>query len=100
MADNPPHIVIERLAYEDDRPAHIARHDVTLAEVFEVINGDYLTFAGKLGRYLLVGRTAAGRFLAIVVGDRDQPGTYGLITARTARRDERVRFIRLMEGGE
>lgn len=99
MADNPPHIVIERLAYEDDRPAHIARHDVTIAEVFEVINGDYLTFA-KLDRYMIVGQTAGGRFLAVVVGNRDQPGTYGLVTARTARRDERARFLRLTKGEE
>jgi hypothetical protein len=38
-------VVIDDLIVEDDRPEHIAKHNVTIAEVLEVVAGDYLVIA-------------------------------------------------------
>jgi uncharacterized DUF497 family protein len=94
-----PDFVIDRLAIEEDRPAHIARHGVTVADVLDVLTGDYIAVPGRHGRYLVIGTTEQSRFLAIVVGEREEQGTYGLVTARPARRTERALYSRAMEGG-
>src|SRR3954447_21020084 len=76
-----PELEIERLVIEDDRPGHIARHDVTLDSVIAVLIGDYVAVPGKEGRYIVIGRDEKERFLAIVLGTRTEKGTYGLVTA-------------------
>src|SRR4051795_11266893 len=81
--------VIERLVIEEDRPTHIARHNTTIDEVLEVLVDDYIVGDGKHGRRVIIGKTQQLRFLAVVLGEREAPGTYGLITARPARRSER-----------
>jgi uncharacterized DUF497 family protein len=95
-----PEFLIERLAFEEDRPAHIARHGVTVDDVLEVLAGDYIAVQAKHRRYLVIGATEQGRFLAIVVGERAEPGTYGLITARPAHRTERALYDKALKGGE
>lgn len=80
---------IDDLIIEDDRPAHIARHSVTVKEVKEIINGDYVFIQAKYGRWQLIGKTSHGRFLSIILGERLKKNTYGLITARTANKKER-----------
>jgi len=35
-------IEIDELIIEEDRPSHIARHNVTVSEVAEVVKGDYV----------------------------------------------------------
>src|SRR5687767_9556625 len=98
--ENAPDFVIERLVIEEDRPAHIARHNVTVDEVAAVVSGDYVAVRGRHNRYVVIGTTEEGRALAVVVGPRDEPGTYGLVTARPASRGERALYRRILEGGE
>src|SRR6266542_2555593 len=83
-------IVIDELIIEEDRPEHIAKHEVTVDEVQEVIEGDYVFIQGKFRRVILIGKTKMGRVLAVVVGARKKKNTYGLVTARPADRKERA----------
>jgi uncharacterized DUF497 family protein len=95
-------IVVETLVVDEHRIEHIARHQVTIDEILEIVSADYVYIQGHHERWLLIGETAAGRFLTVVLGVRERPNTYGLITARPARRDERnfyTEFIR-QRGGE
>jgi uncharacterized DUF497 family protein len=92
--------VLERLEVENDRPAHVARHNITIDEVLEVLTGDYIVGDGKHGRHVVIGKTQQLRFLAVVLGEREAPGTYGLITARPARRSERKAYMQIFKGGE
>ena len=82
-------IVVEELIINKDRPEHIAKHDVRESEVQEIIGGNYTYIQGKLGRWILIGKTKKGRVLAIIVGPREKKGVYGLVTARSADKKER-----------
>src|SRR3954447_25489317 len=95
-----PELEIERLVIEDDRPGHIARHDVTVDAVIAVLIGDFVAVPGREGRYIVIGRDEKERFLAIVLGTRTEKGTYGLVTARRARRTERALYSSALKGGE
>lgn len=72
-----------------NRPAHIVKHNVKIEEVLEIVSGDYLFIDGKLGRWLLIGKTKKKRFLTVVVGEREQKNTYGLVTARSSSKEDR-----------
>ncbi len=82
-------IVIEELIINKDRPEHIVKHDVTESEVREVVDGNFTYVQGKLGRWILIGKTKRGRMLAVIVGAREKSGVYGLVTARSADKKER-----------
>ena len=86
MLDN---FKIERLIVEEDRPVHVSKHKVTIEEVLEVISKDYVYVKAKHGRWQLIGKTKKKRFLAIILGERSEKNTYGLVTARPASRKER-----------
>jgi uncharacterized DUF497 family protein len=68
----------------------------------EVLTGDYVYFAGRENRWLVIGKTAKKVLLTIVLGERPQENTYGLITARPASRKERSFYISytIQGGGE
>ncbi|HUD44412.1 MAG TPA: hypothetical protein VMR41_02625 [Patescibacteria group bacterium] len=96
-------IIIDELIVEEDRPEHIAKHNIQLEEVFQVLNGGYVFIDGKLGRWLLIGKTTKKRFLTIIIGARKKKNTYGLVTARPSRKEEKSfykEFTLLKEGGE
>ncbi|MDO8573959.1 MAG: hypothetical protein Q7R77_04405 [Candidatus Daviesbacteria bacterium] len=95
-------IVVEELIINKDRPEHIARHDIKEAEVRELTEGNYTYIQGKLGRWILIGKTKKGRVLAVVVGAREKKGVYGLVTARSANREERSFYdeFEKIAGGE
>ncbi len=96
-------LIIDELIIEGDRPAHIAKHAVRIEEVLEIVSGDYLFIDGKLGRWLLIGKTKKKRFLTIIAGERKQKNTYGLVTARPSSKQERSfykEFTRQKGGGE
>lgn len=95
-------IIIDELIIEEDRPAHIAKHDVKIEEVLEIISGDYLFIDGKLGRLLLIGKTKKKRFLTVVVGEREQKNAYGLVTARPSSKEEQSFYkeFTIQKGGE
>lgn len=94
---------IDDLIIEKDRLEHIAKHKVTIKEAKEVVADDYVYIKGKLGRWLLIGKTKKRKFLTVVVGEREKANTYGLITARPSSREERSfyqEFTLLQQGGE
>ena len=95
-------LVIKVLVVDEHRIAHIARHQVTVEEVREIVSGDYVYIKAREDRWLVIGETKAGRFLTVVVGERSQKDSYGLVTARPASREERsfYREMALEEGGE
>src|SRR5919106_1313860 len=95
-------VIVEMLIIEEDRPDHIAKHNIIIDEVLEVLTGDYVYIAGRENRWLIIGKTARKVFLTIVLGERQQENTYGLITARPARRQERSFYIEYttQKGGE
>ncbi len=89
---------IDELIIEEDRPAHIAKHKVTIEEVLEVLAGDYLVVKGKLGRSLLIGKTANQRLITVVVGPRNGVNKYGLVTARPTKKKERLLYQEKFKG--
>lgn len=94
--------IIDTLIIEEDRPAHIAKHNITIGEVVEVLTGDYVYIAGREKRWLIIGKTARKQFLTVVLGERPEPYAYGLVTARPARREERSFYTKYAArwGGE
>lgn len=89
-------IIVGELIIEEDRHEHISKHKVTIEEVLEIVNGDYVYIDGKLGRWLLIGKTKKKRFLTVVVGERNKrsfssnkKNSYGLVTARPSSKEER-----------
>jgi uncharacterized DUF497 family protein len=95
-------IVVDLLIIEEDRTEHIARHNVHIDEVVEIVAATYVYIASRDDRYLLIGKTNKDRFLTIVVGKREQENTYGLVTARPSRDYEKEYFHEKThrEGGE
>ncbi|MDO8570345.1 MAG: hypothetical protein Q7R97_02065 [Candidatus Daviesbacteria bacterium] len=95
-------VVIDELIIEKDRPEHIAKHDVEVDEVFEVVFGNFTYIQGRQDCWLLIGKTKKDRFLTIVIGERKGENVYGLVTARPSRKEEKSfyqEFI-LNQGGE
>lgn len=94
--------VIESLVVDEHRINHIARHEISIKEVLEVVLGNYVYIKGREDRWLLIGKTKKERFLTVVVGERAKKNTYGLVTARPSRRDERSFYkeIAKEQGGE
>lgn len=83
---------IDRVIPEPDREDHIARHGVTLDEVDEVVFGESLIYRERQGYYRVTGQTFGGRYLSVFLGPRDEPGLFGLVTARAAGAAERRQF--------
>jgi len=91
-------IRIRRLRWDDWNVAHIARHDVGPAEVQEVCHGDPLVQQGRGGRIVLIGPTAAGRMLEVVL-EPEGRAVYYPVTAFPASRKDR-RLYQQTKGGE
>lgn len=84
--------IVEELIIEEDRPEHIAQHNVSVDEVLEVVFGDYAMGVGKEGRVLITGKTSNSRLITVIVGQRRGINKYGLITARDAKKKEKVLY--------
>ena len=80
---------VKELIIDTGRLEHIAKHEVTKNEVFEIVNGDYVFIKAKYDRWLLLGKTRKNRSLTVVVGERTQKGVFGLVTARPSSKAER-----------
>lgn len=94
-------IVVKRLIIESDREEHIAKHKITIEEVIEIVSGDYVYIQAKEERWLLIGKTIKDRFISIVVGQRKLRNTYGFVTARPSRKEEKSFYEEVtLEGGE
>ncbi|MGZ3616823.1 MAG: hypothetical protein ACXWOL_08090 [Ktedonobacteraceae bacterium] len=84
---------IYELVIEPGREEHIARHQVSVEEVEEVIFGVPFIRKAKLGRYHIIGQTEAGRYLTVFVAPRGR-GVDGLVTARDSDDAERRAYLR------
>jgi uncharacterized DUF497 family protein len=82
---------IEDLSWDDDAEDHIARHGVIKPEVEDVCFGRHLQLRAGGNRYVLYGRTAAGRHLMVAV-DLENGGMFYPVTAREMTSAERRRF--------
>lgn len=93
---------VEELIIEEDRPAHIAKHEVTITEIKEVIKSDYVYIKSKYEkRWILIGKTKKSRFLSVIVGERGKENVFGLVTARPAHLTERnfYKELKKTQGG-
>ncbi|TAK34302.1 MAG: BrnT family toxin [Chloroflexota bacterium] len=84
---------IYELVIEPDREDHIARHGVVVAEVEDITSGNPFISRTRQRYHRLIGQTAAGRYLTVIVGFRGD-GVYGLVTAREADQAERRLYQR------
>ena len=81
---------IERLDWDEWNREHIKKHGVTEAEIHEIVQSDNVIKDSYKGRFLVTGRTRAGRALSMAVGKSPgHPGTYYVFSARPASRKER-----------
>jgi len=56
-------LIVDTLIIEDDRPVHIAKHNITIDEVLEVLISDYTYISGRDNRWLLIGKTVKSDLL-------------------------------------
>ncbi|MBI2040441.1 BrnT family toxin [Candidatus Microgenomates bacterium] len=92
-------IVIDELIIEEDRPEHIAKHNVSVDEILEVVFGDYAIGEGKESRVLITGQTLNNRLLTVIIGKRKGRNKYGLVTARDAKKKEKLLYQEKFEKG-
>jgi uncharacterized DUF497 family protein len=93
-------LVITSLIWDDWNTAHIARHDVTPAEVEAVCAGKHIVRKSYDNRFLVVGYIPQQRPLLVVLDPEPQEGVFYPVTARTADRKERQWYKDEKEGGE
>ncbi len=72
-----------------------SKHNVTVKEVFEVLEGVFLYTRVKGNRYRIIGKTFAGRFLTLFVDKKGQ--IYELVTARDSTDAEKRLYRKEME---
>lgn len=73
-------MIIGELKWDDDNVDHIARHNVTPAEVQDVCYGLHLSEKAGRNRYVLSGQSDVGRYLNVVI-ERIGKGLFRPITA-------------------
>lgn len=80
-------VAVLGLVWDDWNKEHLDTHGVTIEEVEEVCHGEHQTKESYRKRILLVGKTAKGRMLAIVLSPEDRNlqrygnGIYYVVTA-------------------
>jgi len=77
-------MLVAQLIWDDWNTAHMARHDVTHREVDEICKGAHLVQQGSKGRLAVSGKTAAGRFLVVILDPEPEPDVYYPVTAYPA----------------
>ncbi|MBI4285063.1 MAG: BrnT family toxin [Chloroflexi bacterium] len=60
-------MIINQLIWDDGNVEHIARHDVSPKEIEDICFGFHISVREHGQRSILSGRTAAGRYLNVVV---------------------------------
>lgn len=81
-------LVVKEVAWDEFNILHIAEHNVSVGEVEEVCGGKIETYLGHSGRFMVIGKTAAGRILSVVLAQKSK-GVFYPVTARDASRKER-----------
>ncbi|MEW5987363.1 MAG: hypothetical protein AB1791_12070 [Chloroflexota bacterium] len=69
------------------------KHHITPEEVYQVILGRHYAVRGSKGVYYLYGQTEQGRYLFVVLADREN-GYFKVITARDMTQADRQLFQR------
>ena len=92
-------VFIKKLIWDDFNVAHIAIHDVTVQEVEEVCQGDFIARQTYNDRLLITGPDSTGNLLSIVLGPEGDDEYY-VVTARPAAKKERRVYRKTKEGGE
>ena len=82
---------VGRLQWTDENVEHISRHAVTPQEAEQVFRLRPKVRRARDGRYLLLGQTAAGRYLLVVFVYLGR-GTARVITARDMDEKERKHY--------
>ncbi len=96
-------VEITELLWDDQNIAHIARHNVTVPEVEEVVFGGSGLFfdfdqPSRPGRVAAFGVTTAGRGLAVYLDTPTSQGASYVLTARPLTTKERQTYDQLKEG--
>ncbi|MFH1258351.1 MAG: BrnT family toxin [Elusimicrobiota bacterium] len=79
--------------WDDNNISHILKHAVSPNEVEEACFNTPFTLRSKDGRYLVYGRSDAGRYLFVVLVDKGH-GVIRLITARDMEDKDRKLYHR------
>jgi uncharacterized DUF497 family protein len=82
-----------RFQWDDGNVDHIGRHGVSAEEVEQACSARPKVRRGRCGRYLVLGRTRAGRYLLVVVVNLGA-GEGRAITARDMDSRERALYGR------
>jgi uncharacterized DUF497 family protein len=78
--------------WDDANEDHIARHGVTPPETEEVFRGRVYVKRSRGGRYFVLGRSGAGRYLALAV-ERYEGNVVRVLMARDMSQWERKLFL-------
>lgn len=73
-------VIVAELEWDDNNVQHIAQHEVTPEEVEDVCFGLHISAREGSQRYILSGRTSAGRYINVVI-ERIGKGLFRPITA-------------------
>ena len=93
--------IVDEIVWDDWNREHLLKHGVTAAEVEQVIRGNPYARATYKNRLQVVGPTAAGRMISVVIGPVPaQPDIYYVFSARPASRKVRSAFARHKGGSE
>jgi hypothetical protein len=79
---------VREFQWDDGNEEHIARHGVTPAEAEEVFFGRFSVKRSRLDRYVVMGRSGAGRYLVVVI-EKLGAGWVRVVTARDMSTAER-----------
>ena len=89
---------IDHLEWDDWNREHATKHGIGTDEITEVLEGLTLVEESYKQRSVLIGSTAVGRIVTIVVGQvPGKPTTFYVFSARPASRRERRRFAAAAE---
>ena len=80
---------VRHLDWDDWNVDHIARHGVSRDDVEEVCHGTPTEDETYRNRLRLVGPTAVGNLLTVILAPQDEDGVYYVVTARPAAKKER-----------
>ena len=84
------------LIWDEWNLEHIARHGVTRDEAMEVCGGRFIVLRCYAGRFIVVGQSADGRAMSIVIEPEDE-WKYYVVTARSSSRSERRAYREVID---
>ena len=86
-------VYFDDLIWDDWNEDHIARHRVGITEATEAVKEAAFMTRGRDDTYQLVGQTASGRYLFVVLAPRGAR-VYYVVSAREATHGEQRTYLR------